>query len=141
MTATPTEISYWHMVRDSRRRIRGENRTASLSLDLPHDTLFRLLVTPTARLTIQKRAASYFFNLAETRFEDVLQYLRAFFLRLAETCDLSSPELAVTANGRGSEFDFPRPSASWLMLEEFCQGLRPQRQLCTQLKQIPVRWL
>jgi hypothetical protein len=141
VTAGPAEITYWHMVWDSRRHIQGEDRTVSLSLDLPHDTLFRLLVTPTSGLIIQKRASSYFVTLAETRFEDVLEYLRAFFVRMTEMCDLSSPELAVTASGRGSEFDFPRPSPSWAMIKEFCQGLREQRQLCSQLKQIPVLWL
>jgi hypothetical protein len=134
-------ITYWHMVWDPRTNIHGEDRTASLSLDLPHETLLRLLVTPTSSLSIQKRAASYFVHTAEARFDDVLQYLRAFFIRMAETCELSSPELTVTAAGRGSEFDFPRPSPSWIMLEEFCRRLRAHPELCRQLKDIPVRWL
>ncbi len=129
------------MVWDPRTHIHGEDRTASLGLELPYDTLFRLLVTPRSQLRIQKHAASYFVALAETHFEQVLQYLRGFFVRLAQTCDLSSPELAATAEGQGSEFDFPRPSPSWLMLEEFCRGLRPHSELCRHLKEIPVRWL
>ena len=72
--------------------------------------------------------------------QDVLQYLRDFFLRMAATCDLSSPELAVTAAGRGSEFDFPRPSPSWLMIEEFCRGLHAHPELRRQLKAVPVQW-
>jgi hypothetical protein len=141
MTTAADEITYWHMVSDPQTHIRGENRTAIVSLDLPHEILFRLLVTPTSNLSIQKRAATYFADLAETRFEDVFQYLRAFFVRMDETCNASSPELAVTPDGRGSEFDFPRPSPSWIMLEEFCRGLRRHRELCERLKMIPVRWL
>jgi hypothetical protein len=87
MITTTDEITCWHMVWDSRTHIHGENRTAIVSLELPHEILFRLLVTPTSNLTIQKRAASYFTDLAQTRFEDVLQYLRAFFVRMAETCN------------------------------------------------------
>jgi hypothetical protein len=138
---TPTPITYWHMAGDAHTHIHGEDRTASLSLDLPHDTFFRLLVTPRAHLSIQKHAASYFVDLADTQFEQVLQYLRGFFQRMAQTCDLSSPELAATAEGTGSEFDFPRPSPSWLMLEEFCRGLRHHPELCRRLKEVPVRWL
>lgn len=141
MITTTDQIPYWHMVWDSRTRIRGENRSATLNLDLPHEILFRLLVTPGPQLAIQNRAASYFVDVAGTRFNEVLGYLRAFFMRLAQTCDLSSPELAVLPDGRGSEFDFPRPSPSWLMLEEFCRGLRRHKQLCDQLRSIPVRWL
>jgi hypothetical protein len=141
MTETFGEITYWHMAWDAQAHIHGEDRTATLSLDLPHEILFRLLVTPRSHLPIQKGAASYFVELATTRFDDVLQYLRAFFLRIVETCDLSSPELATVAQGRGSEFDFPRPSPSWMMLEEFCKGLRHHAELCRQLRDIPVRWL
>ena len=129
------------MVWDSQTHSRGENRTATLGLDLPHEILFRLLVTPQSGLAIQKRVASYFVELAQTRFDDVLQYLRAFFSRMDAACNLSSPELAVLSDGRGSEFDFPRPSPSWIMLEEFCRGLRHHEQLCDQLRSIPVRWL
>ena len=139
MITTPDAFTYWHMVWDPDTHIHGENRSAPLSLDLRHDTLFRLLVTPTSDLIIQKRAARYFVDLAQTRLEDVLQYLRAFFLRMAATCDLSSPGLAVTAGGRGSEFDFPRPSPSWLMIEEFCRGLHAHPELRRQLKAVPVQ--
>ena len=140
MTTAADQITYWHMVWDTQTHTRGENRTATVSLELPHEVLFRLLVTPTSGLTIQKRAATYFADQAEARFDDVLRYLRAFFARMAETCDLSSPGLAVRSEGRGSEFDFPRPSPSWIMVEEFCRGLRRHRELCVQLKTLPVRW-
>jgi hypothetical protein len=140
ITATD-EITYWHMEWDTARRIRGDNRTAIVSLDLPQDILFRLLVTPTSKLTIQNRSARFFTELAQTRFDAVLTYLRAFFSRMAETCNLSSPELAVTPSGHGSEFDFPRPSPSWIMLEEFCRALQRHPELSAELKKIPVRWL
>jgi hypothetical protein len=140
MTAATKEISYWHMTWDADRRIQGETRSAVVDLDLPHEVLFRLLVTPTGQLTIQRFAARTYTELAATNFDGVVAYLRAFFLRMADTCNLSSTELAVTPTGCGSEFDFPRPSPSWIMVEEFCRGLHRHQELRDALKTIPVRW-
>jgi len=140
MTTATNKISYWHMTWDEDRRIQGETRSASFSLDLAHDVLFRLLVTPTGQLTNQKLAAHFYTEQAAIRFDAVVAYLQAFFLRLADTCNLSSPELAVTSGGRNSEFDFPRPSPSWIMIEEFCRGLHRHRKLRDELKKISVRW-
>jgi hypothetical protein len=133
------EIPYSHIIWNSRTYSQSENRTATLSLDLPFEILFRLLVAPEIGFAIQKCAATYFVNLAQTRLEDVVEYLRSFFLKLNETCNMSSPELTVISIYHGSDFDFPRPSPSWLMMREFCRNLKPHAELYGQLKSMPIR--
>lgn len=132
MTATrEPKITYWHMEWHPQTNLQGENRTVTLNLDLPQDTFFRLLATPGQH--IHEIVATYFIGMAESRFDDVLQYLRAFFSRLHRECEPYSEMRALPAF-RATAFDFPRPSPTWIMVEMFCTALRPQRELCSQLR-------
>jgi len=134
------EIVYWHTTRTSDGEIQGQGRKALLSLDLPYDVLFRLLVTPAPNLKIQKQVAEFYVDLCLSEFDKVLRYLRTFFTRILETCDLGTPELKLLRAGEASDFDFPRSTASWMMLSEFCKALQPHEGLGLQLKPILARW-
>jgi hypothetical protein len=131
------EITYWHMEWHPHTNLQGENRTVTLNLDLPHDTFFRLLATPGQH--IHESAARYFIGMAESRFDEVVQYLRSFFARLHHECEPSS-EMRVLPEFRGTPFDFPRPSPTWIMVEMFCTALHPQRALCEQLHADGIRF-
>lgn len=127
----PKTLTYWHMVWDPRTYRHGEYRTVTLGLDLPHETMLRLVCSGALHIPI---VAAYVTSLADTRLQDVAEYLRGFLRRIQSDCQMSSMELAVRQELRGTEFDFPRPSPSLVFVHEFCRMLTRHRPLYDALR-------
>jgi len=132
------EILYWHVDRNADGKIQGEARRAVLNFDLSAGTLLRLLLTPSKNLEIQKRVADHFTGMNSA--PETIEYIRAFFTRLVRTCEVDTPDLRIRAEEQGCEMDFPRSSASWMMMREFCGHLRAHAPLAEGLRTFLARW-
>lgn len=122
-------ITYWHMEWDPKTHTHGQNRSVTMSLRLPYPTLLRLLVTPSAGLQNQNLIAEYLKEELTGNEEGTIEYLGRFFALLDTECQPGATDLAVKEDKKGGDFDFPRPSPSWMMIREFCLMLRREPKL------------
>jgi hypothetical protein len=115
-----------------------EPREGKLAFGIPYELLLGILCYGNPNV---EKAADFFIALWKDSPNAVASYLSGFISRLADECDLGSPELKVKPSKRHTAMDFPRPSPALMTVWDFGRRLAREPDLHKELSRTPgAKW-
>ena len=125
------KLPYWH-------NESMESRTEKLVCGTPYEVLLGMLCHDTPNVD---RAAAFFLSLYQQWPEAVSGYLRGFFERLYEECNIEDFYLEAKPEKARTAIDFPRPSVARMLVGEFFALLSENAELHSVLSKVDgISW-